>query len=307
MAIINRTTITTLIKGLSLKFTDAFKPQANPNMLTFEDVGMVLPSTSSIEEHAWLQGTFGAMREWLGERNVNNLKAEALAVSNKKFEKTYGIKREEIEDDKLGTHSVLVASLATVAAMLPYDLAVASLAATDTWADGANFFGTSRTYGGNTISNLRSGGSTGVLTQANFEAACVLMEGYKDHEGRVMKVMPTVLVVAPDLRTTAFNILKNDKVVSSSAAIDNPNKDRVAYKVCPELAAGTWYLLGTVGGIKPICYQERVKPEFQTNYNENADWNSDHLFLKDEILYGTRARGAAFKVAPHLIIKGDGT
>ncbi|WP_224825600.1 Mu-like prophage major head subunit gpT family protein [Cognatishimia sp. MH4019] len=55
-------------------------------------------------------------------------------------------------------------------------------------------------------------------------------------------------------------------------------------------AGPTWYLLCTVKAVKPIIYQERIAAELETKDDAS---NSDHVFLKDEYLYGVRSRGAA--------------
>ena len=57
-------------------------------------------------------------------------------------------------------------------------------------------------------------------------------------------------------------------------------------------AAGTdeaWYLLDTSRAIKPIVWQERTPYEFQTQ----DQTGSDSVFLKDEYVYGVRARANA--------------
>lgn len=307
--LLNKTTIDTIVKGLSLTFKEtfgAFGKDADPNYLAARDFVMDVTSTSSIEEHVWIDGIPG-FREWLGERVIQNMNLTAWAVKNKKYEKTLGLKVEDIEDGKIGGATVATQNMAADAALLPYDLGVSTLTTNDAWADGSNFYLANRTYGSNTIKNLFSGSSTGTLTSDNFNTVVATMQGFKHHGDKPFGVRPALLVCGPTLRATAWNIVVNSKSVSSSAAVDNPNKDLVALKVCPEITDSSWYLLGAYRMIKGVCLQTRVPVQYQTNYNENADWNSDLKFLKDEILYGARFRGRAFKVAPHLIIKGDGT
>ncbi|HIF9402031.1 TPA: Mu-like prophage major head subunit gpT family protein [Photobacterium damselae] len=50
-----------------------------------------------------------------------------------------------------------------------------------------------------------------------------------------------------------------------------------------------WYLLDTSRPIKPIIWQERIKPEFQQVTNSNDEM----VFLTDSYAFGTRARGNA--------------
>lgn len=51
-----------------------------------------------------------------------------------------------------------------------------------------------------------------------------------------------------------------------------------------------WYLMDTTKAIKPLIFQERVKPQIT---NKTSDKDSDHVFMEDELLYGIRARSAA--------------
>lgn len=51
-------------------------------------------------------------------------------------------------------------------------------------------------------------------------------------------------------------------------------------------ASPAWYLLDTSRAVKPLIFQEREKPEFQS-----CDGPGDHnVFSRDEYLYGIRAR-----------------
>ena len=50
-----------------------------------------------------------------------------------------------------------------------------------------------------------------------------------------------------------------------------------------------WYLLDTTRAIKPFIWQERVMPEIDTV----TDSSSSFIFLKDQYLFGVRARSNA--------------
>lgn len=51
-----------------------------------------------------------------------------------------------------------------------------------------------------------------------------------------------------------------------------------------------WYLLDTTKAIKPLIFQQRVKPSLT---NKLSDKQSDYVFMNDQLLYGIRARSAA--------------
>lgn len=50
-----------------------------------------------------------------------------------------------------------------------------------------------------------------------------------------------------------------------------------------------WYLMETGRALKPLIFQERVKPDIRIRGNVD---HSDHLFEEDEVLTGVRARSA---------------
>lgn len=54
--------------------------------------------------------------------------------------------------------------------------------------------------------------------------------------------------------------------------------------------APTFYLFDTTSSIKPLIWQERVKPEIETKFDPSR---SDKVFMEDEYIWGVRARGAA--------------
>lgn len=63
------------------------------------------------------------MREWIGDRQITNLKSQKLDVKNRSFEKTVAVKRDDIEDDKYGLYNPLVQDLGQSAGELWADLA----------------------------------------------------------------------------------------------------------------------------------------------------------------------------------------
>ena len=55
-------------------------------------------------------------------------------------------------------------------------------------------------------------------------------------------------------------------------------------------AGPAWFLLCTTKPVKPLIYQDREEAELIVHDDPDS---SDHVFMKDEFLYGTRSRGAA--------------
>ncbi len=103
----------------------------------------LVPSTTGTESYAWL-GQFPRLREWIGDRQVNQLKAHDYSLKNKKYESTVGIPRDAIEDDQYGVYMPLMQEMGYAAAYHPDEMLFALLPAgfTTPCYDGQNFFDT---------------------------------------------------------------------------------------------------------------------------------------------------------------------
>lgn len=114
---ITPTALLNLAQGFNAAFLKGFD-SAKP---TWPQIAMEIPSTSDAENYGWMKDLPG-MREWIGSRQINNLEATAAKLVNKHFEHTVGIKRDAIEDDKLGIYSSVFAQQGEIAARHPDDM-----------------------------------------------------------------------------------------------------------------------------------------------------------------------------------------
>ncbi|MCB6179647.1 Mu-like prophage major head subunit gpT family protein [Rhodobacter sp. Har01] len=62
------------------------------------------------------------MREWIGPRVVNNLSAYGFTITNRKFESTVSVSREDIADGRLGTFKPAFAEMGGMARRHPDEL-----------------------------------------------------------------------------------------------------------------------------------------------------------------------------------------
>jgi phage major head subunit gpT-like protein len=81
----------------------------------------MVPSSTSEQKYGWL-GKITKFREWLGERQVQNLLAHDYSIKNKTFENTVGVDRDEIEDDQYGVYKPVFEQLGQDAATHPDEL-----------------------------------------------------------------------------------------------------------------------------------------------------------------------------------------
>lgn len=152
--ILNRDTLHSLTTGFKAHFQNAFAG-SKPN---YTKVATVVNSTNSKEDYGWLSADV-KMREWLGERVVQNIKNQKYTIENKDFEMTVGVERNAIEDDNLGQYAPLMANMGDAAAMYPDELVFDLLKAGTTTEcyDGQYFFDTDHPVNGQSVSNYTSG------------------------------------------------------------------------------------------------------------------------------------------------------
>lgn len=174
-------------------------------------LAMRVKSTTRTEHYPWL-GLAPAMREWLGDRVAKAMSAYEYSITNRKFESTIVIKRDDVDDDLTGMLSGIFEEMGKTAAMQPDKLlAEALVAGTSTPGyDGVPFFSTAHPVeGSSNQSNADLGDS-------------------------------------------------------------NPR----------------WYMVDLSKSIKPLVYQERRAPEFQTF----TSLKDENVFKRDEFVWGTSLR-----------------
>ena len=115
--VINGANLRAIYQGFNTIYNKAFA-EAEPQ---YQKVATVVPSTTGEETYAWL-GDIPGMREWIGDREIQNLTASDYTVKNKSFELTVGLPKEAVEDDKIGLYNPSVQMLGQSAALHPDEL-----------------------------------------------------------------------------------------------------------------------------------------------------------------------------------------
>lgn len=92
------------LAGLRTGFKTAFNNAFNAAPSSYEKVAMVVPSSAAAEKYPFLTD-LSDLREWIGDRIINNLKESDYTLKNIPFEKTIGVKRDDIDDDQIGLYS----------------------------------------------------------------------------------------------------------------------------------------------------------------------------------------------------------
>ncbi|GAB2933618.1 Mu-like prophage major head subunit gpT family protein [Rheinheimera gaetbuli] len=139
MAIVNSATLNALRVSFSKKFQEGVA-RAQPQLTA---IATVVQSSSASNTYGWL-GQFPKFREWIGDRVLKSMKEHAYSVTNKSFESTVAVDRDDIEDDNIGVYAPMMDEMGYAAAVFPDELAFPLLKAgfTNLCYDGQNFFDT---------------------------------------------------------------------------------------------------------------------------------------------------------------------
>jgi phage major head subunit gpT-like protein len=143
--IVNQTALDLAFKGFKTKFNEGWE-SVEPS---WDRIAMTIRSTSRDETYGWL-GQFPELREWAGgERLVKDLQAHGFTIVNKKYESTVDVKRDDFEDDRLGTFAPIFQRMGETARRHPDTLVFPLLSAgfTTLCYDGQNFFDADHPYG----------------------------------------------------------------------------------------------------------------------------------------------------------------
>lgn len=271
------------LRGIYVSFKTLFNQAFSEQKPTYEKVATVVPSTSDSETYAWL-GDIPGMREWIGDREIQNLTGSDYTIKNKDFELTVGVDRNAIEDDKIGLYKPSIQMLGASAASHPDELVYALLASgfEAKCYDGKAFFATDHEAGKNAVSNK----ITSKLSLESYVTARAMMRGYKNSKGRSLALVPNLLVVPPALEAKAREILVAEFINGTKNTMQGTAELHVEPRLTSDAA---WFLLDTSRPIKPLIYQQRKKAKFVSKTAET----DDNVFMSKKFIYGADSRGNA--------------
>ncbi len=135
--IINSTNLNNLTAGYKAAYNKAFHDTTS----LYQDIATVINSKTATETYAWL-GQYPRFREWIGDREFKDMKAHGYSITNKKFEASINVKKEDIEDDQYGVYKPMMEEMGYAAKTHPDELVFSLLAkgTSEACYDGQNFF-----------------------------------------------------------------------------------------------------------------------------------------------------------------------
>jgi len=155
-----------VLNALRTGFAANFQRGFDGEPTVFDQIATTVPSTTKSNTYGWL-GAWPDMREWVGDRVLKDMQEHGYAVTNKDFESTVEVDRNDVEDDNLGMYGPMFEAAGQSARRQPEKLVFALLKAGGATLcyDGQNFFDTDHPVAANvdgtgamgTASNLQAG------------------------------------------------------------------------------------------------------------------------------------------------------
>ena len=273
--ILNQASLNATTKSLKAIYYQAL--EAIPDKTLKTKLAMIVDSQSETELYEWL-GDLPAVKEWIDERIIEQLKATSWEIRNKEWESTISVKRKDIEFDKLGIIKPRIQQLAVTGENHYIDLIVKVLEAGETSKcyDGKYFFATDHPGKDAPQANIFNY----KLAANSYELARGMMRNFKTGSGKTMRILPNLLIVPPALESTAKKILTAEKDANGAT---NINRDTAETLVLPELTSSVaWYLMDTTKVIKAFILQ-KVR-DFVFTALDKID--SETVFFHKEFYYG---------------------
>lgn len=154
----------------------------------YTQLATIVTSTTAVEDFGWL-GDIPKLREWIGDRHVHGLESHGYSIRNRKFELTIAVKRDDIEDDKLGLYRPRFEMMGHSAAQHPDEVTFELI--NGAWTlpcyDGQPFFDDEHPVGKPgkvvSVSNMQSGGGeTWILADMSRPLKPFIFQKRRDYE-----------------------------------------------------------------------------------------------------------------------------
>lgn len=160
MAVITNALLASLRTGFMMQFQQA-QTEAPSD---YKKIATIVPSTTASNTYGWMSKAPN-FREWVGDRVIKDISEFSYQISNKDWESTVGVDRNDIEDDNLGVYAPLFQEMGIQTARHPDKLAFPLLTDGENQLcyDGQNFFDTDHPVYAN------HDGTGAVSTVSNFE------------------------------------------------------------------------------------------------------------------------------------------
>lgn len=231
----------------------------------------IIPSQGADEKYGLL-GALPGVREWVGDRVFNELRAATFTIENKEYENSLLVRKNDIDDDRLGMYGPLLEQLGVEAAYHPDELLITVLEAAESTAcfDAQYMIDTDHAWGasGTQSNDLTYNATTHTaVTAAEFKAAfnqaLRAMLAFKRDNGKLWhRPIITENDLANLLLLVPLDLWEPAKEAMESVLIGGGNTNVLLRRgrviPIPGLASGVkWWLANTNGPLRPFVFQAR--------------------------------------------------
>jgi phage major head subunit gpT-like protein len=257
-------------------------------MSDYKTVSTIFNSTTDKESYNWL-GDYPQLSEWKDKRSLRGLRDFDYTLTNKHYEVTIEVDRDTVRDDKYSLITPRVRGLAGSTLRYFNNKVFSQLddGATLLAYDGTAMFADTRVIGSSgNIDNLVSGAYSGSAAEIRtaLGVAIALMRNYQDDWGEPLNIVPDTVVCPPGME-----ILMKEALIPGVAGTVRPEMEyvkRIIVSPYCNLNAVDWYLLCTTMEVKPIIFQLRQGPTFESLDDPKSSW----VFMNKTFVYGVDAR-----------------
>ena len=237
------------------------------------------------------------IREWVGSRQLKNLRAYSVTAPIKPWEMTIGIPVDDINGDRTGVVAARVRDFAARAERIYDQIMIPALLSNPECYDGVSLLSAAHERGSGLAdqNNL----TTDALNNTAFQAAMAAMSLFTDYHGEPVGITGTHVLVGPNQREVAFQVTGSDKIVGVDASgnyggtivdagvLPNYEGGSVNVLVSDRIVGNQWFLMDlSKGRAKPL-----YAAEFQAPRTDILDSPTDsNVFHDDEVLYGLTAK-----------------
>lgn len=284
-------------QAILTRMTRLFNIEVGKAAPFYPKVCSVVNSNKRLENYSFL-GNMPGMREWLGDRQYNDLRAAEFEITNRNWESSLRLERWDVDDDVYGLFPDTMREFAAEAAYHPDELLfeeMIGLAESTNCFDGTPFFGNSHSWGdsgtqdnllSHTVASVTVTDGVSAITSAEIRAAVhkmiVAMYGFKRDNGKYFRrpqvgPLGNLLLVVPLCMQEAAHKAFDQQVLATGE--DNFYLERPQIAVCQGMGAGATNgsnvridLYHTGGRLKPYIFQRRAPLRLQSaGYNDIED------------------------------------
>lgn len=263
-------------KGALATFNKEYRRYA-PIYTEFTDI---VQSTTAVENHTGI-GSTPPITKFSDELKPGVVYDYGYSLENNEWTAALKVSKSVIEDQQMGQLTRKINQMARKAARF-LDLHMAQVleaGENNNGIEGQRFFSTTHRAGGNRNdqSNLFTGSA---LNKNNLNKLISAVRKFQDDQSEVINVVPTKIVVPPELENQAKTLL-NALIIDNTTNVLSQSNMRVI--VDPYLTEeDSWYVIGDEN---PLIYQNRLDVEFVSISPDTSGNTALHW------LFYTRMRG----------------